>query len=230
MTSSRRRFLLASGTIAATGLAGCLGGGSADLPDDVPDTPTTNAPIPSSTDGHTYATMGTGDGPTVTYLGNWKCPHCATFSTGALNDIVTDYVEPGDVNLRYRAWTGFMGNDDVRAGKGGLAVWNVAPDRYWTYHEYVMANQPSSSQEWATTDWLTTAAEKVGVEDVDAVRSGIESDEYNSVLQRTADDAQNAGYRGTPTLVVDGQSVSPMTESGDLPDSTRSALDQLASR
>ncbi|MWG35261.1 DsbA family protein [Halomarina oriensis] len=229
MTSSRRRFLLTSGTVAATGLAGCLGGSSADLPEDVPDTPVTNAPVPSSTDGLTYATMGSGDGPTVTYFGNWKCPFCAEFSASALNDIAADYVAPGDLNLRYRAWNIFQ-NDDLQAARAGLAVWNVAPDRYWTFHEYVMTNQPPESQEWATADWLTTAAERVGVEDVDTVRSRTESDQYDDVFQQTASDAQSAGYRGTPTLVVDGRNVSPMTESGELPDSTRSALDQLASQ
>ena len=230
MTTSRRRFLLAGGTVAAAGLAGCLSSGSADLPDEVPSTAVTNAPIPESPGDYDYATTGSGESPTITYYGNWKCPYCARFSTNALNTIVSDYVEPGDLSLRFRAWTGFLGSDDVRAGKAGLAVWNVAPDTYWTFHEYVMAHQPPESKKWATTDWLTTAAEKVGVSGVDAVRSRIESDRYNSLLRKTADRAQSAGYQGTPTLVVDGQTVQAMTQEGNLPQSTRNALDQLASK
>ncbi|MFD1511949.1 DsbA family protein [Halomarina rubra] len=228
MTSSRRRFLLAGGTIAAAGLAGCLADGSSDLPDDVPDTAVTNAPIPDSPGDYDYETMGSGDRPTVVYYGDWKCPHCATFSTGALNELVGDYVQSGDLDLRFRAWNIF-GNDDVRAARAGLAVWNVDPQHYWTFHEYVMENQGESSREWATTDWLTTAAEKVGVSDVDAVRSQIEDDEYTRLMSRTATDATNAGYRGTPTLVVDGQVVKAY-EGDSLPQATRNALDQFASR
>jgi protein-disulfide isomerase len=122
-----------------------------------------------------------------------------------------------------------MGPDDVRAGKAGLAVWDVAPERYWTFHEYVMANQPSAGKEWATTNWLTTAAENVGVEDVDAVRSRIESDRYEDLLQQTVQDAQDAGYNSTPTLAVDGRSLSPY-DGDSLPQSTRNALDELTGR
>ena len=228
MTPSRRQFLLTGGAAATAGLAGCLGGNGVNLPDEVPSTAVTGVPIPDSPADHEYETMGTADGPTLTYYGNWKCPHCATFSTGALNELAADYVEPGDLNLRFRAYTGFMGADDTRAGKAGLAVWDVAPERYWTFHEYVMVNQPSSGREWATTNWLTTAAEKVGVEDVDEVRSRITSDRYDDLLQRSIQDAQAAGFSSTPTLAVDGRRLSHGGES--LPQNTRDALNQLAGR
>ena len=229
MTSSRRRFLLAGGAVAATGLAGCLSSGSADLPDDVPDTAVTNAPIPDSPGDYDYATMGSGDRPTVTYFGDWKCPHCATFSMEVLPTIVSEFVEPGDLALRFRAWNIFQ-NDDVRAARAGLAVWNVDPESYWTYHEYVMANQAGPhTKEWATTDWLTTAAEKVGVSDVDAVRSRIEDGQYGNLFTKTQNAARQLGLQGTPGLVVDGQPVQAM-QSEELPQSTRNALDQFASR
>ncbi|MFC5970514.1 DsbA family protein [Halomarina salina] len=229
MTSTRRRFLLAGGAVAATGLTGCLSSGSADLPDDVPDTAVTNAPVPNSPGDYDYATMGSGDNPTVVYFGDWKCPHCATFSTNVLPTIVSEFVEPGDLDLRFRAWNIFQ-NDDVRAARAGLGVWNVDPATYWTFHEYVMANQAGPhSQEWATTDWLTTAAEKVGVSDVDAVRSQIENEQFGSLFSDSQNAARQFGLQGTPGLIVDGQRVRAM-ESEALPESTRNALEQFASQ
>jgi protein-disulfide isomerase len=227
MTPSRRQFLLTGGAAATAGLAGCLGGNGTNLPDEVPSTAVTGVPIPDSPGDHDYETMGTADAPTLTYYGNWKCPHCATFSTGALNELAADYVEPGDLNLEFRALI-LWNNDDVRAAQAGHAVWNVDPERYWTFHEYVMANQPSSSKEWATTNWLTTAAEKVGVEDVDAVKSQIQDGAYTDLIERTSSEANSAGFGTTPTLAVDGRRLSHGGES--LPQNTRDTLNQLAGR
>jgi hypothetical protein len=98
-----RRQVLATGSVVA--LSGCLGGGGdsnrssgAQENEDV-----ANAPVPDSPSSLTYGTMGGGDRPTVTYYGNWKCPYCAQFSASFLGDLVTDYVESGDINLRFRA-------------------------------------------------------------------------------------------------------------------------------
>ncbi|MFC7155506.1 thioredoxin domain-containing protein [Halomarina halobia] len=223
MTLSRRQFLAAAGATGVVGLAGCLGSSES-----MPDGPVTKAPIPASPGDYTYETMGTGDEPTVTYVGNWKCPHCATFSTGYLRDIVTDYVEPGKLSLEFRAFTGFMGSDDVRAGRAGLAVWNVDPETYWTYHEYVMANQPSASEEWATTDRLVEFAESAGVSKPDAVRQSIEAGEYQQEMQESRQYAREAGVEGTPYLVVDGQPVAPIDGGGNGTDEAKRALESVA--
>lgn len=219
---TRRQFVAAAGSSFA--LTGCLGdggpndpAGTVTVPDaPVPDGPVANAPVPDDApDGYTYATMGSGDGPTVTYYGNWKCPYCAQFSTGFLSDVVTDYVEPGDVDLQYRALSyfdgePFLGADAPRAARAGLAVWNADPGSYWTFHEYVMANQPPEARAWATTDTLVAFAEAAGVEGVDAVREEIESGAYEAAVMDTSDAASAAGVDSTPALVIDGEALNPL--------------------
>lgn len=233
---TRRQFVAAAGSSFA--LAGCLGDGGSDdpagtvtVPDaPVPDGPVANAPVPDDApEGYTYATMGSGDGPTVRYYGNWKCPYCAQFSTGFLSDLVTDYVEPGDVDLEYRALSyfdgePFLGADAPRAARAGLAVWNVDPGSYWTFHEYVMANQPPEAQAWATTDTLVAFAEAAGVEGVDAVREEIESGAYETAVTDTSDAASAAGVDSTPALVIDGEALNPL---GDQ-ERVRSLIEGLA--
>lgn len=230
-----RRALLAGVGAGAVALAGCLGG-SADNTGGTPvppaDGPIANAPLPDAPADREYAEMGTG-GPVVTYFGNWKCPFCAEFSVGSdrvlpLEELVTEYVEPGDLRLRYRgvAYTSdgepFLGSDAPRATRAGLAVWTSNPETYWRYHEYVMANQPPESERWATTDRLVEFAEGAGVAEPDTVRERLETGTFEDRLESTSTAFQQAGAEGTPTLLVDGEPVSPFD-----PEAAREALDAL---
>lgn len=236
---TRRALLAGAGTATVAGLAGCLGlggGGSAAPQDADPhDGLIANAPVPDDPGSHTYARMGTGADRVVTYVGNWKCPVCAEFSTGSdrvlpLSTIVTDYVEPGDIDLRYRALCyksngdPFLGPDAPRAGRAGLAVWNVDPSTYWTYHEYVMQHQPRESKEWATRSTLVDFAEGAGVSDPEAVGSAVGNGQYEEPVKTTAAAAADAGVSGTPTLILGDRQVSPFAEGGDR---ARAALDDL---
>ncbi|MFC6836430.1 DsbA family protein [Halomarina ordinaria] len=201
MTLSRRRFLAAAGATGAVGLAGCLGSS-----EEMPDGPVTQVSVPDSPGDYTYATMGTGEEPLVTYIGNWKCPFCAAFSENYLRDIVSNYVEPGDLSLEYRDWPGLISEDDVNAVHAGLAVWEVDPETYWTYHEYVMVNQPSESESWTTADRLAGFAESAGVSDPDAVRQAVEEEAYQEEVQANQQYVQETGAGGTPAMVIDGSS------------------------
>jgi protein-disulfide isomerase len=234
MTRTRRALLatLGAGTVA---LAGCLGGGSGGndgTPVPPSDGPIATAPLPDAPADREYAEMGTGD-PVVTYFGNWKCPFCAEFSVGSdrvlpLEELVTEYVEPGDLRVRYRgvAYTGngdpFLGPDAPRATRAGLAVWTSDPASYWRYHEYVMANQPSESEQWATTDRLVAFAEGAGVAEPATVRERIEAGTFEGRVEATSDAFRQAGAEGTPSLLVDGETVSPFD-----PEAAREALDSL---
>ncbi|WP_255197072.1 DsbA family protein [Halorarius litoreus] len=237
MHTSRRAFLGAvAGT--STALAGCTGlfggGGARVSPSGDPlESPAANAPLPDDASDRTYAAMGTG-GPEVVYFGSWKCPFCAEFAVGSdrvlsLSTIVTDYVEPGNLQLTYRclAYTTngdpFLGQDAPRAARAGLSVWNRAPEAYWGYHEYVMANQPPESETWATTDRLVGFAESANVSDTAGVRDDLENGQFEEPVRANTSAFADAGGSGTPTLLVDGETYSPFE-----PDKTRQALDALA--
>jgi protein-disulfide isomerase len=238
--NTRRTFLTGAGLAGVCGLAGCVsfGGGSDGTPAGTPPPgAVTGAPIPDDPSSADYATAGTGSDPVITYFGNWKCPFCANFATGEadqavlpLGTIVADYVEPGDVSLRYRGLAygsdgqPFLGSDAPRATRAGLAVWTVDPGSYWNYHEHVMANQPPEGETWATTDRMVSFAEDAGVSPTADVRAAIESGQFEERVRATTEAASAAGVSGTPTLVIDGETHSPFD-----PESTRQALDALTS-
>ncbi|MFB6127691.1 MAG: DsbA family protein [Halolamina sp.] len=231
-TPSRRALLFGAGGAVAAGAAGALGTGAFgddrdDGDGDAAGDPVSTAPTPPTPGDHRYATMGTGDaGLTVTYFGNWKCPHCAEFSAGFLQTLLTEYVVTGEVAVQFRnlTWTDgepFLGADGPAAARAGLAVWNVDPGSYWAYHELVMGDQPPPEQTWATADHLVALAEEAGVSDPEIVRAAIEEGAYEERLRATTDAASAAGIRGVPMLVVGDTVVSPFAE-----ESVRKAIDR----
>ena len=218
---SRRNILLGGGVAFAGGAAavsGVFGGSDGNTGDDSQTGAVASASVPASPDESRYAVMGTADAAvTVTYFGSWKCPYCADFSTGFLSTLVRDYVEPGKITLKFRdlAYINgkrFLGPDAPAAGRAGLAVWNADPDSYWAYHEYVFQNQPPESKQWATADTLASFAENAGVANPSAVRTAVQEQTYEDALRATTEAAATAGVQGTPTLVIDGTTVSPFKE------------------
>ncbi|WP_114579598.1 DsbA family protein [Saliphagus sp. LR7] len=223
---TRRRFLATSGVVA---LSGCLGGENNESPNTDVDGPVANAPVPDDPTSATYAMTGSADQPTVTYYGNWKCPYCADFSMGFLGNIVTDYVEPGDISLQFRSLAyidgkPFLGPDAPRAAQAGLAAWNVDPETYWPYHEYVFANQPPESETWATTDKLVSFAEEAGVTETGQFRTKIQEQAYESPIWQTSQVAADADVSGTPALIIDGETVNPLSDEQRI----RTLIEQLA--
>jgi protein-disulfide isomerase len=244
----RRALLAATGATVIAGLAGCTGlgsGGDDTATDgrdpnggeagsdggDTPSGPAATAPIPDDPGAQTYARTDAGATATVTLVTNWKCPFCAEFATGSdrvlsLGELVADYVAPGDVALACRALCygadgePFLGRDAPRAGRAGLAVWNVDPASYWRYHEHVLANQPPEDEAWATRERLVEFARGAGVSDPDAVGAAIGDGSYGSEVRATTAFAADAGVEGTPTLVVGDGTYSPFE-----PEALRDALD-----
>jgi len=174
-----------------------------------------------------YARIGAEDATaTITYFGSYKCPICAQFGTGLFQDLLQEYVDPGDLAILYRNvsyFNGqpFLGSDAPNAGHAGLAVYNNEPESYLDFHEYIFENQPPESQRWATPDQLATFAGEAGVSDTDVVRTAVEENRYRNALEATASAANDAGLRGTPSLLVDGTLFNPLSD----PAQTRQVLD-----
>lgn len=184
--------------------------------------PVATAPIPDDPSSYTYATMGTGGKPTITYFGNWKCPACQVFTTRLLENYVTEYIEPESVSLRFRAlaygptteppFQPFLGPDAVRAARAGLIVWHIEPESYWPYHEYVFAHQPPERLNWATTDRLIEFAKSAGMKQTEKLRTQLEAGKYQKEVKQTAITAAKVGVSATPQLLINGQVVSPFKQ------------------
>lgn len=188
--------------------------------------PIPNAPVPESPSEHTYAVMGNAD-VTATVYGNWKCPHTENFVSQQLPDIVTEYVEPGDLQVEFRALAyrdgePFLGSDAPRAARAGLAVWNADPKAYWQYFATMFANQPNEDRTWATTDQLVRFAASADVKNQATVEEQISGDAYADAVDTTTTAAAAKDVYSIPRVVVDGTVTAPTVD----PEKTQKQLDE----
>ncbi|WP_338729769.1 thioredoxin domain-containing protein [Haladaptatus sp. DJG-WS-42] len=168
----------------------------------------------------TYAVMGSSDASAkVTFYGNWKCPYTQEFAVGGfLDEIVREYVTPGDLQIEYRslAYLGgepFLGEDAPLSAQAGLAAWDTDPDNYWSYFAYVFKNQPQERFDWGTTAQMKVFAEEAGIEDVEALTTAIEQETYLEDVKATTEAAGEVNVSTVPRLVFeDGTMVRPTVD------------------
>jgi len=203
----RRYFLLAGGV---TGAAAIAGGGAVLASGPGGGLLGRSA---NPVDDYEYARIGSEDATaTITYFGSYNCPHCASFNAGLFGELVTEYVDPGDLAITYRNLSyfngqTFLGSDAPNPGHAGLAVYNNEPDVYLDYHDRIFERQ-SSVNRW-TADRLADLADEVGVSDPDIVRTAVQERRYIEALEATDQAAQDAGVEGTPALLIDGTVITP---------------------
>lgn len=216
----RRTFLKTISSASLIGIAGCTQTKYPKNPTP-PAGPIANSPIPTTASDYSYATMGVGDeaNATVEYFGNWKCSFCSQFTKTHLRDLVLNYVEEGDLNIKFRSLVfindrPFIGPDAPDIARVGLEVWNKEPESYWPYHEYVLTNQPPEKKEWGTESNLRRYLDGAGISSStkeDAINA-MKNNDYTKLLNKTGGKAAENGIEGTPSMIIDGDVYSPLQE------------------
>lgn len=176
--------------------------------------PITKASIPVSARSETYAVMGTEDAPTLTLFGSWKCPYTREFVINDFGRIVEEYVDGGDVSIRFRSYaydngTPFLGPDAPRASWAGVSVWNHAPQEFWRYFATVFANQPPERYHWATLAQIRGFLQAADVPDESSIADDIHAGKNDERVRATTTAVNELGIDTVPRLVYDGTVVAP---------------------
>ncbi len=172
-------------------------------------------PVTSPGDS-TYATMATtDDAPTATVWGSFRCPYSAKFVSNNFRAIVDELVRSGDLRLRHRTLPydfddpEFPGIEDAKGGvlaaEYGLGVWEVDPDRYWTFYDHVFQNQPDGR--WVTADAMDAFMREAGVQNRDGVHARVEDGRYHSAVKRTTKRANELGITLVPRISFRGDTI-----------------------
>lgn len=153
---------------------------------------------------------------TATIYGNWKCPYTREFVLQSMDELVEEFVEPGNVALEFRALSylngePFLGLDAPRAARAGLEIWRSAPQRYWSYFASVFTNQPHERYEWATTDRLLRFAETVGVDDT-GVEKAMIAGKHRTKVRATTDRAAEKGISTVPRVATSEKVTAPTVD------------------
>lgn len=148
--------------------------------------------------------VGAEDAPvTIIEYSSLTCPHCAAFHTGALPEIMEQYVKTGKVKFIVRDFP-----LDGRAAAASLLARCAPNERYFPLVDLMFKQQ----QKWARSqDPLAALAEMgrfagMGQSDIEACFTN--EDLYAGILRKKDSYQEEFSIRSTPTFYINGEMLS----------------------
>lgn len=195
---TRRRALLGAATAGVGALAGCVGD------EDTTDAET-NGTAPPSDDTETTAEIpfrGQADAPvTLEVYTDFACPACASYDAQALDHIIAEYVDTGDVRYEHRDYPHPVADPESWwAASAAREVYLTDPDIFWEFKTALLARQ----DELRSHDALfADIASDLGLDGEDVQTAG-EEQRHEELIWADRERAQSRNVGGTPGFVVDG--------------------------
>ena len=145
---------------------------------------------------------GDKDAPVTLYeFSDYQCPFCAKFFSDTLPQIEENYITTGKVKLVYKDFP--LDNIHPEATPAALAA-RCAGDQgqFWEFHDKIFQNQQLLSSASYTT-W----ASELGL-DLAEFSNCMSTRKHLSAVRKDLLEGQQAGVRGTPGFVLNGQVIS----------------------
>jgi protein-disulfide isomerase len=211
----RRRLLIVSAAVVAVmGLAAVVGLIAANVGKEDGGSEAGPLLAPSGVEGKDELAIpvGANDAPsTLTVWEDFRCPACAQFEN-ALRGTIHELVRAGEIKVEYHLATIIDGN---LGGSGSLRAANAAAcaqdaGKFVPYHDVLYQNQPPESDDsFADNSRLIELAGKVEGLVTPVFRSCVEEGRHDAWVEKSNTAFQNAGFRGTPTVLLNGESLFP---------------------
>lgn len=144
---------------------------------------------------------------TVIEFGDYSCPHCRRFESGAHQQLEENYINTGEVKFYWINYA-FLGPESTDAAVASECVYNQAgnSEEFWSFHSNVFDYQ--GDPDWGSTDLFVQIAEE-STENVntDELRSCISGQETIDEVQSDRAQGSNNGVTGTPSVFVNGERI-----------------------
>ncbi len=156
-------------------------------------------PVGLTEEGYPY--IGDPNAPVVVEeFTDFLCPFCYRHTTETTPALLNQYASSGQVQFVFRDFPLAGLHPTAPSGhNASLCVAEQGAPLFWEFHSLLFTNQA----QWAgipdPTDYLSQAAQQVGV-DIDAYQSCVGSPETSATITQRVADAQSKGYNGTPTF------------------------------
>jgi len=140
---------------------------------------------------------------TVEFYEDFQCPVCKQFET-TTGSTVQSLLSAGRIKAVYHMMS-FIGPDSVRAANAGAAA--ADEGRFEAYHDVLFANQPAENSGGFTNDRLIQLGAQVGLTSP-AFTGAVKSGKFDGYVAKVEDNASRRGVTGTPTVIVNGKTLS----------------------
>jgi protein-disulfide isomerase len=154
-----------------------------------------------------YRVLGSDDAPAeLVVFSDFECPYCRIFALAAMPAIVAEFVDTDRLRLRYVFLPlAAVHKNSVAAAKAAHCAGEAG--HFWAFHDYLFVRQP----EWAgdtVADSLWIAFARNLELDPGPFQDCFQSDEAAAAVEADLRMALAVGITATPTLVLDGESLS----------------------
>jgi len=163
-----------------------------------PAAPPTNYPTSLSLDG----LPAEGDGKAhvaIVEFTDFQCPYCGAYAANSYPSILAQYIQTGKVKYYYRDEPLSFHEFATPAAKAAHCA--EEQGKFWEMHDSLFANQAALGQQD-----IVARAQKLGM-DTGKFSQCVASDKFDSVMQKSENEANSWGVNGTPTFfigIIDG--------------------------
>ncbi|MFP3990718.1 thioredoxin domain-containing protein [Streptomyces sp. E11-3] len=228
----RRTLIVAAAVVGVLGLAAVIGVIAAGSDGDKKDT---SGPVvaPGGATGEDSLTIQVGEdgaSSTLTIWEDFRCPACAQFEK-AYNPTIDELAEKGQLKVEYRLATIIDGNF---GGQGSLRAGNAAgcaqdAGKFKPYHDVLFENQPAESDDaFAENSKLIELAGEVDGLDTATFKQCVEDGTHDSWVGKSNDAFRAGGFRGTPTVLLDGKDIFGDQQNPLTPDKLKTMVEEAA--
>jgi len=188
--------------------------------DPIPPQPSIATPTNIPTDGRT---LGDPNAPhTMDMWEDFQCTACQVFTLDVEPQVVTNFVATGKLKLVYHDFlTIDQAGETESLDAANAALCANDQGQFWTYHDWIFANQYSENSGAFTKDRLKAIGQAAGIKNLSTFDSCVDNGAHNAEVQGEQTQVQSS-WSGTPTLIVDGGT--PISFDGTY-DTVASAID-----
>ncbi|MFC9651649.1 MULTISPECIES: DsbA family protein [unclassified Streptomyces] len=211
----RRTLVVSAAVVGVLGLVAVVGLVVANAGKDKADSAGGPVSAPSGLTGKDDLAIPVGatDAPsTLTVWEDFRCPACAQFENG-FRSTIQELEKAGELKVEYHLATIIDGN---MGGTGSLRAANAAAcaqdaGEFAPYHDVLYQNQPAETDDaFAKNSHLLELAGKVdGLESAPGFRACVDDGKHDDWVNKSAEAFRTGGFSGTPTVLLNGQSVFP---------------------
>lgn len=147
--------------------------------------------------------MGDANAPiTIIEFSDFVCGFCGRFAIDTLPQLQEKYIDTGLVRFGYQS-VAFLSEESLSAAEAS----ECAADQgaFWEYHN-LLFERLTSGQRSFNKDNLKRFAQELNL-DMTAFNTCLDSQQYTSQITYQTETAHSIGIQGTPSFLVNGQTV-----------------------
>jgi protein-disulfide isomerase len=139
---------------------------------------------------------------TLQYYADLECPVCRTFTLGALNPLIENYVRPGKLRIEFHSFETATRDPEVFKTQQVAALAAGKQQRAWYYIELFYHQQGEENTGYVTESYLQGIARQVPGLDMTKWTSDRSSSELAGALASDEVASKTRGFSGTPAFAI----------------------------